>query len=217
MVAAEAGMTPEEKLLRIIESPTEAKAHVALRPAFNFQASALYVKAWFKHFREKAKDYLSLKIAIRVLFAACIFSTLFLIVDFWNGLPNAALLEKMELAAKRADIGRINIEALNPLSVFQQEIGQNNMFSLPAAPLETQTQEQKSEAAPAPDVLRTMVQNFRVVGIMWSDMPQVIIEDTADGRTYFLNKGNKVKGVRIKDILKDRVVLSYNKEEIELR
>lgn len=217
MMAADAGMTPEEKLLRIIESPGEAKAHAVLKPSFNFQASTLYVKAWIKHYREKAKDYLSLKTAIRALFAACVFSTLFLVADFWNGLPNTSILEKMESAAKQTDIGKINIEALGPLSVFQQEISQHNMFSLPVQPAPAPAEEQKTQATQSADVLKTMVQNFRVVGIMWSDMPQVIIEDTGEGRTYFLNKGNKIKDVRIKDILRDRVILSYDKQEIELR
>ncbi|MFA5039471.1 MAG: hypothetical protein WC732_07305 [Candidatus Omnitrophota bacterium] len=209
------GMTPEEKLLRIIETPPGEGRRVAPKVSFNFQASGLYVKAWIKHYREKARDSLSLKTAIQGLMVACVLATVFLIVDFWMGLPSSAIIQRLERAAQNTEIGKVSIEGIGPLSLFEQEISQNNIFSLP--PPQAPVIQQGPAQPQAVDVLKTMVQSLRVVGILWSDVPQVIIEDTTEGRTHFLNKGSKIKDVRVKEILRDRVILSYDKQEIELR
>jgi type II secretory pathway component PulC len=41
-----------------------------------------------------------------------------------------------------------------------------------------------------------------------------MIEDTSVNKTYILNKGDSINGVLIKDIFKDRVILSYQGEEM---
>ena len=64
--------------------------------------------------------------------------------------------------------------------------------------------------------LKKFSDGLKVVGIIWSDAPQAIIEDSQDAKTYLLNRGSKIKGARVKDILKDRVILSYDGQQVEL-
>lgn len=61
-------------------------------------------------------------------------------------------------------------------------------------------------------------QNLKLVGISWSYDPDVMIEDTKTQRTYFLKKGQVIdSGVKLEAVFKDKVILSLEGEEIELR
>jgi type II secretory pathway component PulC len=61
-------------------------------------------------------------------------------------------------------------------------------------------------------------QNLKLVGISWSNDPDVMIEDTQNHRTLFLKKGRLINNeIKVEAIFKDKVVLSYQGEEIELR
>jgi len=60
-------------------------------------------------------------------------------------------------------------------------------------------------------------QNLKLVGISWSEDPDVIIEDTNQERAYFLKRGQKINDLTVKAIFKDKVILSYNDEEVEIK
>jgi hypothetical protein len=70
---------------------------------------------------------------------------------------------------------------------------------------------------PSPRIMEA-TKDFRLVGIAWSEDPDVMIEDTKNQRTLFLKKG-QIFGtdIKLKAVYKDRVVLSYGGEDIELR
>ncbi|MBU2103052.1 MAG: hypothetical protein ABH865_05585 [Candidatus Omnitrophota bacterium] len=60
--------------------------------------------------------------------------------------------------------------------------------------------------------------DFRLVGISWSADPDVMIEDIKNKRTLFLKKGQLIDNkIKLKSVFKDKVLLSYGGEEIELR
>jgi len=59
---------------------------------------------------------------------------------------------------------------------------------------------------------------LRLVGIGWSDDPDVMIEDTGIKQIYFLKRGQWIEGkIKVEAIFKDRVILSFEGEEAELR
>lgn len=62
-----------------------------------------------------------------------------------------------------------------------------------------------------------VAQNFRLVGISWSSEPDAMIEDVKMQRTLFVKKGQKVGEAKVESIMKDRVLLRYGEELIELR
>lgn len=53
-------------------------------------------------------------------------------------------------------------------------------------------------------------------GIIAGDNPQAIIEDTKNKKSYFLNKGQSINRMTVKDILQDRVILEVDGETLEL-
>ena len=58
---------------------------------------------------------------------------------------------------------------------------------------------------------------MKLVGIAWSDNPDAMIEDTKVKKTYFVKQGDIINGVRIERIFRDKVVLTYKGEKIELK
>lgn len=66
------------------------------------------------------------------------------------------------------------------------------------------------------------LKDLKLVGVIWSQNPEVMIESTKDSRTYTLKKGEFLdKEVKIKEILRSSVILEVNlgtsTREIELR
>lgn len=202
-------LTPEEKLLRIIESPPEVVRGMRRDrriPDFKIDFKILKAK-----YGEKLKALLNLKAASVVLVFFSGVATMYLGLDFWLGAPRLTNVQRLEMLAKKMEVGDMTLGQLEPLSMYLQEITQRNIFSLP----ETVEQAAAKKAEPAVE-LKSLIDGLKVVGIIWSDAPQAIVEDSKDGRTYLLNRGSKIKDARVKDILKDRVILSYDSQEVEL-
>lgn len=60
-------------------------------------------------------------------------------------------------------------------------------------------------------------QNFKLVGISWSNDPDAMIEDTVAKKTFFVKRGQLVGEFKVQAISKDKVILLYGQEEIELK
>jgi hypothetical protein len=77
---------------------------------------------------------------------------------------------------------------------------------------------EKKPAALVKEERPVAVADFALVGISWSADPDAIIEDKSTRRTHFVKSGQPLgRGVRVQKIFKDRVILSYEGEEFELR
>ena len=66
------------------------------------------------------------------------------------------------------------------------------------------------EPPPGEEDIAGTLNNLKLVGIAWGATPEAMIREVQQGRTFFLKEGEKIKGVSVKQILKDRVVLEYN-------
>ena len=217
----ETPLTPEEKLLRIIESPQGASRSVPSRRSL--QDYKFFFKSWQEKSKgaagEKIGKVLNLKAVNVILAGIATAATIFLVVDFVIGMPRSLMVMSLEAAAKKKDVGNLTIEGLEPLTIYLQEIKQRNVFALTAA-LQSAAGAGAGAAAQttsSPTEKPSFTSTLKVVGILWSDTPQAIIEDSKENKTYLLNRGSKIKEARVKEILKDRVILSYDNQEIELQ
>ena len=217
----ETPLTPEEKLLRIIESPQGASRSVPSRRSL--QDYKFFFKSWQEKYKgaagEKIGKFLNLKAVNVILAGIATAATIFLVVDFVIGMPRSLMVMSLEAAAKKKDVGNLTIEGLEPLTIYLQEIKQRNVFALTAA-LQSAAGAGAGAAAQttsSPTEKPSFTSTLKVVGILWSDTPQAIIEDSKENKTYLLNRGSKIKEARVKEILKDRVILSYDNQEIELQ
>jgi len=149
---------------------------------------------------------------INVFLVLCILILGFYFVNFCSAsLENMKniefkILEDMtEPSAARDGLGSKTV------SFYTEKISERDIFRMGLKPKEPVfVEEPSSKAAEA-------TASLKLVGISWSDQPDAIIEDTKLNYTFFVKKGSKIGDVKIEDIFKDRVVLSYEKELIELK
>jgi DNA-binding transcriptional regulator LsrR (DeoR family) len=66
------------------------------------------------------------------------------------------------------------------------------------------------------EILREKAKTLKVVGIAWGETPVAMIEDTTTRETFFLKALQSIGGIRVKAVLKDRVILSYENAEHDL-
>lgn len=103
-----------------------------------------------------------------------------------------------------------NQEAFRSADEYVKMIKQRDIFSR-----EPQATVKDAVVADKPDIPRTKT-DLQLVGIYFSKEPEVIIEDKAEKKTYFLKEGGNIKGIKIKSIRQDRVILESNGTEWEL-
>lgn len=208
---AEDKITPEEKLLKLIENPLSAKQ----KPHPAFKVRPLNIRAvgsWVGglHINKDALRPFDLRTLNKILVALCVLITLFLIFDFIG--YNAKLENRLfELNSQAAviDGGKENTAELKiDLSQTLSEMKRRNMFTfLPPKEASVVKTTNYSE----------LVNNLKLVGIIWSDKPQAMIESVSEKKTYLLGNGEHIGELTIKSVLKDKVILSKDSQEWDLR
>ena len=58
---------------------------------------------------------------------------------------------------------------------------------------------------------------LKLVGVDWSSDPVALIEDSRSGKTYFAKKNDSVNDAKVKQIMKDKVVIQYHHQTVELK
>jgi type II secretory pathway component PulC len=207
-------ITPEEKLLKIIENPAIEKsrgkvagaksAEVPLPPVAAFLRSALAS-------RKELLKYVSLPTINKTLAVVCACLTIY---GLYNYLAfNTRLKEKYEKittdvpayknAAPKTAIPETNIAELT--DGYQRR----NIFSfLPAGSAEKAVQQEG---------ISQLASGLKLVGVIWSDNPQAMIEDSQGNKTYLVGKGDNVGQLKVNNINRNSVVLSKDGETWELR
>lgn len=109
------------------------------------------------------------------------------------------------------------VPPLLDLAAYLENIKRRNIF---------RPFEKKQEAQPMTAVvsstqkIEAILKELKLVGLSWLDTPEsasVMIEDTVSGITYFYQQGDKVRELTIKAIYRDRVILTYEDEELVLK
>lgn len=204
---------PEEKLLKIIESPISGGQN----QAFNLKVrQKIFVPGKQSTANEKKKlvakllSLFSLSNITRGLVVACALLTVFEFFNFIGeqGHFNALLesLKKKPMPLIRQDGGKaVELPAASELISQAKE---RNIFSAFTVKEDGLT-EQKAVMDAASDL--------KLTGIIWSDTPQAIIENTKEQKTYLLSAGDQVGQVKVKQILKDSVTIGKEDQEWVLK
>jgi hypothetical protein len=111
-------------------------------------------------------------------------------------------------AAEIKDIVGLN----KALSSYVEVVSQRDIFNIGSVA--------QPPAPSAPSAVSKAVEatkNFKLVGISWSNDPDVMIEDETALRTFFVKRGQMVGPVKVQAVFKDKVILSYEGEEITLK
>lgn len=216
--------SPEKQLLELIEKPTDqhslAAATIRYQGQGLFSSAALKgriaflkdrIEAFFKAggFRQMDIRTLNLILAVSVvaLFAGFVVNAAISIVN----LKKELVLKTDAPKAQDTQAPHVN-SFLKAASYYLEKARGRDIFSMGLKKLPL-----AAGMAPSERVIEA-TKHLRLVGISWSDDPDVMIEDTKNLRTLFLKRGKLIDNeIKVDAVFKDKVILSYGGEEIELR
>lgn len=207
--------TPEEKLLKIIENPLNIR-RPASAAGFKGRAKAkglASIKAWFvqiKSDKKELRSFFAIHNINKGMAGLCVLLTFFGLFNFIS--ESSAFRVRMESLIKNPAILEAGLKEKYPvawgLSEMQNELKRRNIFSfLPP----------QSEVPLMPAAVAQTISNLKLVGILWSDNPQVMIENAQEQKTYLLSAGEQIGQIKIKKILRDSVIIGKDEQEWVLR
>ncbi|UCC95157.1 MAG: hypothetical protein JSW40_10200 [Candidatus Omnitrophota bacterium] len=224
-MAQDQSPTPERELLKIIEDKNASgsvQSKKTVRKAFSFfslgglRGRFLHLKGNFGALfsRGFSLDIKHINALLFGIVAILIFVLIFTFVSTFLGL-NDEVEAAFKIDKKISEFRFHEDSPLKKASHYLEMTRKRDIFELVSKAPKGTTVEIKKEEVVKEIVKRT--ESLRLVGISWSDDPDAMIEDTRSRRTFFVKRGELVNGVRVEAILKDKVLLSYEGEEVELK
>ena len=226
-MAEERSLTPEKQLLKLIEEPrAQGPAHVQAQ-AIKYHSQSLFsFGAWLGRlsflkdkFRDLAGSDRSYSDIVKIVNAVLAVGILSLGFYFISSLSvafiNTGKLPMLKFKAKDSSGQLAFSEAASPLkpsSFYLDKIKQRNIFRMGA-----KAGEDKAASAENASKIIELSQDLKLVGISWSDSPDAMIENTKAQRTFFVKKGQMIGELQVKEITRDKVIITYGGEEAELR
>jgi len=217
--------SPEKELLRLIEDSKKSPSQINEATLVRRRRGFFSLNSWkgrFIFFRENLfrRKPLSLtyRFDIKLLNGILEFSVLILgfylvndVLRSVNSLNKIPLLNPPTLqVAKTIDFMQGGLLKKSS-SAYLEKVTSRDIFNIvekkKTTPLEKAVSEEAMEA----------LKDLRLVGISWSENPDAMIEDTKAMRTFFVKRGQMIRDFKVKAIFKDRVVLIYKDEEVELK
>lgn len=222
-------LTPEKQLLKLIEDPA-AKDTVSLAALKHQGLSFFSIPAWIARvsyfssmFLKWLKDSKSRRIDIKavniVLFVlVCVLGISF-IITISVSILNQKRIPEVTLQApsviKQAEGFEEKLAHGKSAAYYLEKVSARDIFRMGPKKEETALAPEKTG-----DSISRIVQvtaHLKLVGISWSSDPDAMIEDTKALKTFFVKRGQMIDNVRVQAIFKDKVILSYAGEELELK
>ncbi len=203
MIAAAKKETAEQKLLKMIESSAEGKESVKTQQKVVHKQNTLQL----------------VRLINKVLLVGIVLAAGFFVNEINNGM--AFLNQPVSFMSTSTSV-------THPLNVTNQ-IPVNQSLSTYLALMQTRnlfqpyTKPEGSnvvEAAPSDRKIVQKTAGLKLVGVSWSNSvssASVMLEDTQNNVTHFLQKGEKIGDIEVKTIYADSVKLGYENEEITIR
>lgn len=225
-------LSPEKQLLKLIEesSPKEQsslqeqpvvvkKRNISLLSPKAWQARSSFLKDSLEKYLKGGGFFRVDSKVINKILVVCIFMLVFYFINnLYAGFSRLKHIPDFETEAETTKESLVfqKVSVLKALSFYMEAVRARDIFKMGAVKV-PETEEGRKKAASSR--LLEAVSNLKLVGISWSNDPDVMIEDTKVQRTYFLKKGQIIDSVNLKleAVFKDKVVLSSDSEEVELR
>jgi len=219
-------ITPEKQLLRLIEEPkttssvqAQAIKHHSLS-LFSFSAwlgRISFFKEVFKKWFQGVKPHqLDIKLVNKILGLFIFVLTVYFISNFFSSLINLKKMPSLEFKPQegRSLAGSQELSFLKKAaSYYSEKIRERDIFKMGA---KKTTTAELSLKGPSSRIIEA-TQHLKLVGISWSNDPDAMIEDSKALRTFFVKRGQMIGEVKVQAIFKDKVILAFGGEEIELR
>ena len=226
--------TPEKQLLNLIEDPKEQDlsqkkikrssfslfSFAALRGRFSFLLGSIKSGSFLKVSLWNIKGFNRvLKICIILLF-------FYLIGNFTVSIIKLKEIPEFVTKGSRSS-AKIPESVLSNRRISDYLEGPRSRNIFRFGDLQEENEEKQidvvEEVAPPTEEVYTkaelLIENLILVGIGWSDDPDVMISNLDSGKMYFLKRGQRIDGmIKVEAIFECRVILTYdNGKEKELR
>lgn len=231
-MATERSITPEKQLLKLIEenkgkNPAAVSAHALKRRSMSLLSLGAWLgrfsfsKDWFRHKVDSFRGQLfDIKSVNRILLLCAFGFTFYFLASTTTALIQLNRPPDLEAPASENGASTNLMERVflkKAVSYYLEKMGERDIFQMGAVRKITGADGVQTEMKVTSAKILDVTENLKLVGISWSDNPDAIIEDTKDTKTFFVKTGQKIGEVKIQAIFKDKVVLSYQGEETELK
>lgn len=227
-MAEKRDITPEKQLLNLIEDPKGQENSTFQAQKVKHSALSIFSPiAWvsrFSFFSKKLKggDQPSFRILdFKLINGILIFCIISLIAYFVYSLYLGVISLEKDVDLGVSDTVKVKIDTFPNISILKNspmyylgKVREKNLFRIGGS---DSVDLSKVYAPISATRLIDEIKHLRLVGISWSSNPDAMIEDTNTGRTFFIQRGSVVDKFKIEAIFKDKVILSYGGEEVELR
>jgi|GEM_PF-1275422 len=216
--------TSDERLLKLIEGSTDPKHRQTIISAPSKGMPGLKpVKFDLAELRSFVKN---IKISLFVVNRALIGLAALLVVLFLYVLASGPAVSKSNaayfVASDASAIAKlVSAKETQGLArkIFPVEDLKKNIFLVFGSKATVTDQSQPQAQNP---VLAETVKDLKLVGIIWSQSPEVMIENSKDARTYTLKKGESLnEQFKVKEISRNSATLQINTDsgvqEYEIR
>jgi hypothetical protein len=217
--------TPEKQLLNLIEEPksrSSLQAAVIKRHGLSIFSFGAF-KGRFAFFRERlqkdlkeGKVYqLDVKALNSILRLAVLVLAVYFVISLFLAVMNSKKTLEVELKStgEKQGFRTQPTSFLKAASYYLEKARERDIFRMGMKKTASEVALPKGPS----QMILDATQHLKLVGISWSDDPDVMIEDTQAKRTYFLKKGQSIDKIKLEAVFKDKVILSCAGEEIELK
>lgn len=218
--------TPEKRLLDIIEgkagkiaTPSPALLRSKYLSLDSLRARIAFLKDSFIPKRLKDKSVFE-DLKMINLFLQCAIGIAMVVLFVFISIEIKGSDKISLIVGKDAQANIINetaetISLLKPKEYYLQKFEIRDLFQM--GYLKKKEVDFKEEKLNQASQLSELTKNLKLVGISWGDQPDAIIENPELDKTYFVKKGYMIDDIKVYDVLKDRVILRYKGEEVEIR
>ncbi len=205
-------ISPEERLLRLIRGrPKKEPDKEAALTSFVQKKRKIrfnYLKPIEGFFKSYLLNLINFKTLNVFLVSSLIIFSLYSLVNLLK--PIKPIIQKIpQLSEDDQKQQEIKIGKPKNYDYYFKQFSKRDIFNAPLTP-------DKTDSSIVSASLKDATKNFKLVGVILGKHPQAIIEDKATKMTHFLNKGDSLDKIKVKEILESKVILSSAGEDIEL-
>lgn len=163
--------------------------------------------------RDNKLSLLDIKMINSSLLVCIILFTVYFVFSFSLSWKQSDKLPGLDLNPQSASALSLDTQELGlkkTVSYYMDKVASRDIFRMGRKDPEA-AKKGVSEAA------LEATQHLKLVGISWSNNPDAMIEDSKAMRTFFLKRGQMIGDVKVEAIFRDRVILNYAGEDIELK
>ena len=194
--------TPEERLLKLIRRKDVAGGTVVAKKSM-LNPFGPFLKTFSVDIFPFLEKLLILVCA--VLTAAIVYELIFEKKD-------VQVLYKQKQNSSEEIFRPVTISQPKPYSVYREEVTKRDIFQSPLFQGAKTENPNPSGASSVPELTK----NLKLVGIILDNVSEAIIEDIDAGQTFFLKKGEQIRGALVEDIKENKVILQYKDQRVEL-